>query len=304
MINKNIGINTSFENCQENLRKMAIAGFKYAYLNEDIFAKKTDKAFLEVAKSSKDCGIELFSAHLTGNALPYSSKKSLNEVIKEKQEMIGRSSLLEVTRLTTHIGAIKRIMGVSHKEVIDRIGLDQSDRMNAEVLKTLCQYAAQYEITLAIENVPCVDSLWSCSGQGYAHTITHLRHIIELVNEPNIGICLDTGHANICGISLYQAILEAGTLLVETHFNDNFGLLTEGVNENNDLHRPPGIGNINWIEVIAGLHEICYSNPVIFELSSKENETFEDILNLTRGNWAAFELTYGLIKAFNKSKVV
>jgi len=190
--------------------------------------------------------------------------------------------------LTTHVCASPDLT-----EVIEKIGGEQFDAKVIPVYKELCQYTSQYDISLTIENIGELNynrcRRWKYGLASYAVTVSDLRRLINIIDESNLGICLDSGHAYINGISPREAILQAGDLLTQTHFNDNFGLTGNGMGDS-DLHLPPGLG---VIEVIAALNQISYSNPIMFETGGyRKYCRFEDALFLTKENWKAFVRLY------------
>jgi len=65
-----------------------------------------------------------------------------------------------------------------------------------------------------------------------------------------MGVCWDTGHANIQKLNQYQAIKALGKNLVTTHIDDN--------DTSGDQHLLPFEGNINWKAIITALREINY----------------------------------------------
>jgi sugar phosphate isomerase/epimerase len=87
------------------------------------------------------------------------------------------------------------------------------------------------------------------------------QDLIELVDEINndyIGICLDTGHANVNGVPPSKAVRMFRERLIATHVHDNNG--------KGDQHLPPQMGNINWNDFVASLNDIHYSTPIIVEI--------------------------------------
>ena len=106
-----------------------------------------------------------------------------------------------------------------------------------------------------------------------------------------VGFCLDTGHAMLAGQDPAKMIRELGGLLSETHFNDNFGVLPNREPMECDFHRPPGIGKIDWLDVMDALEQIRYPNPVVFEEGMVQvgGDTFEFLARATYDNWCAFE---------------
>jgi sugar phosphate isomerase/epimerase len=87
------------------------------------------------------------------------------------------------------------------------------------------------------------------------------QDLIELVDEINndyIGICLDTGHANVNGVPPSKAVRLFGERLIATHVHDNNG--------KGDQHLPPLMGNINWSDFVSSLNDVHYTTPIIVEI--------------------------------------
>ena len=115
------------------------------------------------------------------------------------------------------------------------------------ILEQVCQYAAERNVSIALEN---------------DRSIERMNFILELarnVDMPNIGICVDTGHANLGDLGAGRAIRMAGSLLLTTHLQDNLG--------ERDDHMPPGMGNIDWADVFHALREINYERTLMLELT-------------------------------------
>jgi sugar phosphate isomerase/epimerase len=156
--------------------------------------------------------------------------------------------------------------------------------MNFHTVRALADYAHSLGMKLAIEN------LSRDIVANYVRDIVDIKRVIAGAGNPaGVGINVDTGHANISGLDPAAMIREAGSLLIETHFNDNFGWM-EPVNATNDIHRVPGIGTVPWVPVISALVEIAYPNPVIFELGPKfAQDAVDTFIMLAYHNWRQFE---------------
>jgi len=115
------------------------------------------------------------------------------------------------------------------------------------ILENICHYASDKNIEIALEN---------------DNTVENMDFILGLVNDVgmrNIGICVDTGHANLGDLGSARAIRMAGSLLFTTHLQDNFG--------KQDDHMPPGMGFIDWEDVFRALKEINYNRTFMLELT-------------------------------------
>jgi sugar phosphate isomerase/epimerase len=87
-------------------------------------------------------------------------------------------------------------------------------------------------------------------------TPARLVSIIELGHLPNIGICLDLGHAHITS-SVTSAISTVGERIGEVHFHDNHGL--------KDEHLWPGDGAIDWPAAAKALNALPTPPATVLE---------------------------------------
>ena len=96
-----------------------------------------------------------------------------------------------------------------------------------------------------------------------------VRKIIR--NRDSIGICLDTGHANLSNI-LPEYIAAFGKDIITMHIHDNYGYM--GGNRSkaeDDMHNIPGSGNIDWKDVFIKIYESGYNNVLMLELTASHN---------------------------------
>ena len=273
------------DNYEDELRKLKESGFDYfsfcGGFSGGMLSRRTEKELYKIREKVKNSKVKLFSVHLL-YPIFYPLKDSVEQAVKRNKKLIHQASILGTKLVNAHL-----CMTSDLKEIPQKIGYKEFNRRSIQVIKELCQFAAQYDIALSLENQGWSPWRWRQKKISFIGSITYLRELIDQVGESNLGICLDTGHAYMCGVHLREAILEAGNLLINTHLNDNFGLY--------ELHLPPGIGTINWLEVIAALDKISYPNPMIFEAGIKIGKPpvpFEDVIHLIRENWKTFVRIY------------
>jgi sugar phosphate isomerase/epimerase len=127
---------------------------------------------------------------------------------------------------------------------------DALDRRQAlgESLLALADQASGGQLTVCVENMP--------PGVFPGSQMAELRTLLEELARPELGLALDTGHANLSATPA-AATLQAGPLLRTTHVHDNHGKL--------DSHDPPGTGTIEWPNWIDALKAIAYEGPIILE---------------------------------------
>lgn len=136
----------------------------------------------------------------------------------------------------------------------------EEKRVRVDSFKRLAEYAAERHFNIAIENM--ADAARATTGalgqRRYGAVIPELLELIEDIGAPNVGICLDTSHANMQGIPMAEAVRQCGDKLIATHISDNDG--------SGDQHRTPGYGNIDWESGIKAMREIGYEG--IFNLEN------------------------------------
>ena len=120
---------------------------------------------------------------------------------------------------------------------------------NLRILEPTCAYASSKGIEVALENT---------DNRAQMQLIMKL---VETLDTPCLGICVDTGHANLGDLGADRAIRIAGDHLLTTHLQDNHG--------KQDDHLPPGLGMIEWDKVFSALQAIGYSRPLVLELTDR-----------------------------------
>ncbi|GAK60889.1 hypothetical protein U27_00787 [Candidatus Vecturithrix granuli] len=120
---------------------------------------------------------------------------------------------------------------------------------------TIVEYAAEKGVCLALENGPFM-------------VLKRMRDRIRAEGlERNLGICLDTGHANVHRAQapslLKQFFAEFRADLLHLHISDNHGAVDE--------HILPGAGNIDWSVVIPQLVNLTLKGQILFELNTAED---------------------------------
>ncbi len=133
---------------------------------------------------------------------------------------------------------------------------DKTFELNVSVLKELCEYAQQYGVKIALENMPRVFESIPCNSPKM------LMDCYNAVNMPNLGFCIDTGHANYsvwnnnapcadCSSENFIRICEDKILCL--HIHDNMGLYDE-----HSLPYDTCMNGVNWKETMKALTEVGY----------------------------------------------
>jgi D-psicose/D-tagatose/L-ribulose 3-epimerase len=127
----------------------------------------------------------------------------------------------------------------AHAVFARRAPEDQEYSWSAEVLHAAGEYAAQADITLALEALNRFES-YLCN------TMEQLTRLVKAVDHPNVRAMFDTHHANIEEKKFSQAIQTISPLLAHVHISEN----DRGT---------PGDGHIDFDDTFAALAQINFN---------------------------------------------
>lgn len=112
----------------------------------------------------------------------------------------------------------------------------------------ICELSAALSVRVALEVIP--NTLSTPAG---------LVALIEDLESPNAGICMDFGHAHMMG-DVADAIETAAEHLMATHIHDN--------RRRADDHLVPFLGSINWDVALMTMQKIGYDGAYMMELAN------------------------------------
>ena len=148
--------------------------------------------------------------------------------------------------------------------------------LTVELMKNLMPDCEKYGVTLCLENMPMT-----------AHRISTMERIAEavkMVGHPNAAICFDTGHTNVYGHDLGDAVRTAGKYLRTLHVHDNDGKA--------DRHQLPYLGTADWDSFTAALAETGFDGVMSLETRGPVSRNMPEAVRD-----AAEKLTYLSAKA-------
>ncbi len=146
---------------------------------------------------------------------------------------------LNVPNAVIHPGGRARCME-------DEAGYQRVLDDNVAVFSTLAEHIHGSGTRLCVENM-----LNREDGPRFGARLEELWALIEGVGQPNVGFCLDTGHAHVVGIDVADAVRTLGPRLWATHIADN--------DTSGDQHRFPYGGTIDWPAVVDAYREVGYT---------------------------------------------
>jgi protein FrlC len=111
--------------------------------------------------------------------------------------------------------------------------------------------AAQYNLRIALEPADKYET-------DLVNTCMQALDLIRDLEHDNVGILLDTGHAQVVGESVSGVIAEIYEHIFHFHIDDNHGL--------RDEHQVPGDGVIDFVAVLKELGRLDYQGYLCAEL--------------------------------------
>lgn len=287
-----IGGHPTREHLQSECRRLREAGFVEAYPG-DLFLEfvpsplrpdperlvfwesggslcfRSDSTYALVREVIADEGLGLESAHYN-QMLPPPGAWPSHWLHRYHDRMLEIAASMGLKRATTHPGwmfgsameaytgdaarAFQRkelTMTELNRAAFDAYGGDERVwEHSVDLYRRLCESAADRGITLTLE---------TAISEWYDLTLDPERMIrfCGEVGASNLGICVDSGHCHLNGLDTPTVIRTCGSLLLETHFHDNYG--------ERDEHNPLGEGTVDWPGIVRALRDIQYSGLVTFE---------------------------------------
>jgi len=124
---------------------------------------------------------------------------------------------------------------------------------NVEAFRRLGDLAGECGVRICLENT---------LGPGF-RTPQELFDLLDAIDHPAMGICLDTSHANVARLDMVEAIRALSSVHLVTHISDN--------DHSGDQHRTPFYGSIDWRATVAALREIGYDGLFNLEIPGERH---------------------------------
>ena len=203
---------------------------------------KTERRILELNQELQARNISITSVHA-----PFGGSNDLSNpyfiprkrAINQHLITMGKMGIIKTPVLTIHPG--------SRLDLRAETQIPSREKLFRRSLEVLLKQAEKLKIKLAVENM-----LPMRSGE----KITTIKEILDEFPSPCLGICFDTGHANV-GEGVMETFNIIKDKIIDFHIHDNDGT--------KDMHIQPPYGNINWAEFFAAVENINYQRPLMVE---------------------------------------
>ncbi len=211
------------------------------------------------ASMLKDLGVSYglkYSIHSPASDMNIASpsKPMLKAMLRRMEKSIACASVLEAYVWVFHPGM---------KTGISMFYPGRDWLQNLKTVRSLVKIAGNYNVKIAIENVP----------EPYPFLVTSVEDFARFFAEANedVGLVLDVGHANING-QIERFLATFGTRIVHMHLSDNNG--------KDDQHLGIGRGAINWERTAELMKKTSYERTAVVESVEHIEESMQKLKRL------------------------
>lgn len=128
-----------------------------------------------------------------------------------------------------------------------------SKKANVEFFKRWVDFAAKYQVGLAIEN------MWDAHISPIKLYCTTAEELVDLVEDvPGLEICWDQEHSSIMNQDILSSLQLIGSHLKATHISD--------YTNPRDIHLLPFMGTSNWSEIMNAFKKVNYQGDFDLEI--------------------------------------
>ena len=242
-----IAYNKGFE---KRCEYAAIAGFKYISVNFNDMPDRSPMVWAQapenILRILEKNGLACIQTHL-----PYYDLRISAEVTDDELE----KAIINSLKVAGEIGAQ---WNVYHPRAAVKAGFCASKTLDENIrrISGYLEAAEKYGTGIALENLPIFKDIIPIMPF-YPNNYGDLCELSDSFKSDSVGICWDTGHANLMDINQAEAIRYMGERIKVTHIHNNFKLY--------DLHLTPDNGNIDWKSVMSAMADVEYGGPLTLE---------------------------------------
>ena len=205
----------------------------------------------EICAAAEQAGLPVFQTH--GNTMTGTEWDDPNYPHRELQHVTTLRCVEAAKRLRADC-MILHPFNLAHTALYSAA---ENKKACIAYLSPYIEAAKKAGVRIAVENMVDFGRRHRryCGGD-----IHELIDLVETINDPDVGICVDTGHANISGMEPSAVIRAAGKHLFALHINDNHSKLGQ------DEHLLPYFGDVDWSAVMHALAKIGYKGHFTYEV--------------------------------------
>jgi len=145
---------------------------------------------------------------------------------------------------------------VHHEEYLGHE--EERFEQNMIFYRRLLPYAKEYNIKIALENMFQKEVKRKVTGHDTCSRPEEFIRYLDTLDDEHFVACLDLGHCGVVGLEAQDLIRALGhERLHSLHVHDN--------DYTKDQHTLPGMGKMNWEEIMKALAEINYDGEFTYE---------------------------------------
>jgi sugar phosphate isomerase/epimerase len=163
------------------------------------------------------------------------------KAVRETGAALALARRVPVSVLVVHPGLQDSLLSPSVQNSLDAA---------MRSIEEIADIASPLGVRVALEVIPNAMS-----------TAEALVNLLDRLDRPDVGVCLDFGHAHMQG-DVIDAIETLSGVLGATHVHDNHG--------RRDEHLVPLEGTIDWAGALAALQKIGYDGTLMLELAGAD----------------------------------
>lgn len=129
--------------------------------------------------------------------------------------------------------------------------------VNRDYFRRQGDIAAEFGVKIAVENMLSNRLFDGTIFKRCCTTSEELMELVDAIDHPNVGACIDVGHAHYMREHVGDAIRNCADKLIALHIDDNDTF--------NDSHVPPYFGSLDWEAVYQALRDVHYTGGGMLE---------------------------------------
>ena len=266
LTNTDFGIVTDFYgiriSLEEAVRRLGSLGIRDLEIPGWHWAARQDVPYDRTRHAARVANLRSLLCDLGMNVQQFHSQFSLAADTEPNRAAMAEMNFRTID-LAAELGAKALVIHIAGRHDCCRGVSDTAIfEANVKTLAAMAKHAEHTPVRLAIENLMSDVNRQGCR-------ISELKELISAVGSGNVGICLDTGHANVDGLDVPEAIRECGPQLIATHIQETC--------RGNDLHVFPftlrqGKSTMDWFRIFETFARIGYAFPLIGECANNSGE--------------------------------
>ena len=199
----------------------------------------------KISEIIKDNGLEVSQTHATMPMDFISDGRFGQAELDQFEKEIESAAILGAPYIVIHP------MNIAHGDNGKKEDFERNMTYYGKIIPILSEYG----VKLAVENMFMWVNKRLMEPTGCSSAEDMVKYIDGIGN--GTVACLDTGHMNLLGFSVGDAVRTLGKRLAVLHIHDNFGI--------SDEHAAPGFGTIDWHDFAAALYETEYKGVLSLE---------------------------------------